>query len=253
MQTNRWWQTRAILSAVTIELKTSYMSGQRVAKKPPVYVFDDFVTEAECSHIINLVRKRLKVAKVTHATSVEVSEGRTGSNAWIKHDATPVIRGLVARVSELTGIPTAHAESLQVVHYEESQEYRPHYDAWDLSTEKGMLRTKNGGQRLVTALMYLNEVEAGGGTGFPKLKLELDPMPGRMVLFHNVEPGTTQLHDKSKHGGLPVEAGEKWACNLWFRAERYVRSGQRGAAQSGRGAGSKKQRKAQRSARRRNR
>ena len=114
------------------------------------------------------------------------------------------------------------------------------------------------GQRLVTALMYLNDVDAGGSTGFPKLDLEVDPIPGRMVLFHNVKPkrGRDLRHEKSLHGGMPVHAGEKWACNLWFRAEPYTRpANARGISHTARrpSPNAKKNRKSQKAARRRNR
>jgi prolyl 4-hydroxylase len=124
-------------------------------------------------------------------------------------------------VSELVDIPVHHSESMQVVHYAESQEYRPHFDGWDLSTEKGRLRTENGGQRVLTALMYLNEPAGGGGTSFPKLEIEVEAKPGRLVIFHNIADEETNLHPHSLHGGMPVGDGEKWACNLWFRARPY--------------------------------
>jgi prolyl 4-hydroxylase len=138
---------------------------------------------------------------------------------------------LVKRVSNLVGIPVRHAESLQVVHYGETQEYKPHFDAYDMTTEKGQQRTAKGGQRLVTALMYLNEVEDGGGTIFPKLDLEVEARPGRMVIFHNVGDNDLEdltRHRHSLHGGSPVWGGQKWACNLWFRQFPYDTNTTRG-------------------------
>lgn len=238
-----------------LELKHRYEIGKVVAKDPLVTVIDDYVTEAERAHIIKLGRQGLSAAKVSTVGDNAYSEKRTGSVAWIKHDQTPMIRSLVRRVSELVGIPVVHAESLQVVHYAETEEYKTHFDAYDLGTEKGKLRTAKGGQRLVTALMYLNEVEAGGGTGFPKLKLEVEPVPGRMVLFHNTSSRSHDRHRKSLHGGLPVIAGEKWACNLWFRAEPYQSSTAAGgkSRRAGNRPPARRNRKSQKAARRRNR
>ncbi len=238
-----------------VQLKERYELGDIVATDPLVTVIDDFVTEAERSHIIKLGRQGLGAAKVSTMGDNAYSEKRTGSVAWVSHDQTPVVRNLVRRVSDIVEIPIGHAESLQVIHYGETEEYKTHFDAYDLNTEKGRLRTAKGGQRLLTALMYLNDVEAGGGTGFPKLKLEVEPIPGRIVLFHNIAPGSENRHKKSLHGGLPVIAGEKWACNLWFRAHPYQSGPGPGASsRSGRGrSGDKKNRKSQKAARRRNR
>ena len=72
--------------------------------------------------------------------------------------------------------------------------------------------------------MYLNDVEDGGSTIFPKLDLEVEAKPGRMVIFHNLADHTLvdfTRHPKSLHGGSPVWGGQKWAANLWFRALPY--------------------------------
>ena len=214
-----------------MQLRDSYDLGAEAACDPLVQVIDDFVTETERSHIIRLTADKLDTALVSAVGAAKTSDGRTGSVAWVKHDHTPIVRGLVKRVSNLVGIPVRHAESLQVVHYGETQEYKPHFDAYDMTTEKGQQRTAKGGQRLVTALMYLNEVEDGGGTIFPKLDLEVEARPGRMVIFHNVGDNDLEdltRHRHSLHGGSPVWGGQKWACNLWFRQFPYDTNTTRG-------------------------
>ena len=195
-----------------------------MANDPLVQVIDGFVTEAECNHIVDLSTGRLETALVSAVGEATTSDGRTGSVAWIRHDQTSVVHGLVQRVSDLIGIPVSNAESLQVVHYGVTEEYKPHFDAYDMATEKGQQRTAKGGQRVVTALMYLNAVEGGGGTNFPNLDLQIEALPGRMVLFHNVGDHTLDdmtRHSQALHGGAPVSRGEKWACNLWFRQRPY--------------------------------
>ncbi|MFT4863936.1 MAG: prolyl 4-hydroxylase [Ilumatobacter sp.] len=210
---------------MSLRLRDSYELGKEVASDPLVQVIDDFVTEAERHHIIHLSADRLDTALVSTVGNATTSSGRTGRVGWVKHDETAVVHSLVERVSGLVGIPIGHAESLQVVHYGKAQEYRPHFDAYDMNTEKGLQRTKQGGQRIVTALMYLNEVEDGGSTIFPKLNLEVEAKPGRIAIFHNLADHTLTdftRHPRSLHGGSPVYAGQKWACNLWFRAAPIV-------------------------------
>jgi prolyl 4-hydroxylase len=209
---------------MAVRLRDRYHVGERVADDPVVQVIDDFVTDHERHHVVGLAFGNTEQALVSAVGESKQSQGRTGSVCWVKHDQTAVVRGLVKRVSNLVGIPVRHAESLQVVHYAETQQYRPHYDAYDLATEKGRQRTAVGGQRVVTALMYLNEVAEGGGTAFPNLGLEIEARPGRLVVFHNIGDHSGDdltRHPDSLHGGSPVWVGEKWACNLWFRAEPY--------------------------------
>ena len=206
---------------MALTLKSGYEIGTQIHDDPVVWVIDDFASSDECEHIIELASGRIERAKVSTLGTNTVSERRTGSVCWVKHDETQLVASVVGRVATLVEVPVAHAESLQVIHYGPTQEYQPHYDAWDIMTEKGQEKTKVGGNRAVTALLYLNEVEAGGGTGFPKLDVEVDPLPGRLCIFHDLIPGRSNRHRNSLHGGLPVVAGEKWACNLWFRERPY--------------------------------
>ena len=226
-----------------IILKDAYDVGHQVADDPLVWVVDDFVTAEERQHVLDLAVDRMDGAKVSRLGQNAASEKRTGRVGWIKHDETPIVRTVVKRVGDLVGLPVTHAESLQVVHYGETQQYKPHFDAWDTSTPKGKEKTRRGGNRLVTALIYLNEVEAGGATGFPKLEVEVEAVPGRLCLFHDLVTGSSDRHPHSLHGGLPVEAGEKWACNLWFREHRYQQSAGRTSRTGGGGKPAPKRKK----------
>lgn len=209
---------------MAVPLRQGYDIGRQAADDPIVWIVDDFVTQVEQDHIVELGSRNLEAAKVSRLGASAESEKRTGSVGWVKHHETPMIRALVRRVGDLVGLPATHAESLQVVHYGASQQYRPHFDAWDVTTAKGKQKTAGAGNRLVTALMYLNDVGAGGATSFPELGIEIEAVPGRLCLFHNLIDGSSERHPKSLHAGTPVAEGEKWACNLWFR-ERKMQQG----------------------------
>ncbi len=149
------------------------------------------------------------------------SAGRTNSLAWVKHDHDPVVNRLAERIADLIGLPLENAESYQVIRYDVTQEYRSHFDAYDLSTERGQRCCARGGQRLVTVLGYLTPVEAGGATRFPNMNLDVEPAPGRLLIFHNCHRGTNERHPDSLHQGSPVDKGRKWAFNLWFHERRF--------------------------------
>lgn len=206
---------------MTLNLRHHYDIGQRVNDEPLIQVCENFLQADEMADLIAAAQSHLQRAVVSDAKAGAVSPGRTNQNCWVGHRQSQAIGRLCDRLSQLIGLPLQQAESLQVIHYKETQEYRPHYDAWDASTERGQRCMARGGQRLVTCLLYLNDVTEGGGTYFPQLDLEVRAIQGRLLLFHNCEPGTTLRHPDSLHGGQPVLRGEKWACNLWFRERSY--------------------------------
>lgn len=205
------------------DLPLDYPGGTRLRESPAVWLFENFASEEELAALREAAWEQLKPAQVSGDKDGYISAGRSGSNCWVRHNHDPLTLAVAQRISTLVGIPLVNAESYQVVHYGPGQEYRPHFDGWDANTDRGKRCMERGGQRLVTTLLYLNHVEAGGATGFPKLELDVNPIPGSLLLFHNCHPGTTLRHEFSLHGGLPVDAGEKWAANLWFRERSYQR------------------------------
>lgn len=189
--------------------------------EPRVYTVDNFLSPAECKHLIDIAQNQeMKRAFVSGPNEGVVSQGRTNDLCWVKHFHTSGTGNIATKVAALVGLPLTHAENFQLIRYDVGAEYRPHFDAFDPRTEAGARTMKDGGQRVITVLGYLNTVQKGGGTSFPKLKIRVPAEEGKLLVFHNCKAGTEVRHPKSLHAGLPVEAGEKWAFNLWFRAER---------------------------------
>ncbi len=191
---------------------------------PHVLVKENFISSDDCNHFINICKNRLKNALVSNNQKGMVSAGRSGKNCWLNHDHDSVTIKVAERISKIVDIPLSHAEIFQVIYYDETQEYRSHYDGWlHNNSEKSNRCMKYGGQRIVTALCYLNDVEEGGCTGFPRLNIEVSPQKGKLLIFHNViegsgkETGRSERHPLSEHAGRPVIKGHKWAFNLWFR------------------------------------
>lgn len=197
-------------------VRSHYPGSTPVHNEPLVCVFDDFISTREIRRLKAAAEDRLEPARVMENSGSINRNGRTGSVCWIRKDHDDVISALADRVSDLVGIALTQAEPFQLVHYGPAQSYAPHYDGWDAETEAGRRCLVRGGQRLVTCLLYLNDA-AGSGTLFPRIGKTVEARRGRLLVFHNCVAGGTVLHPHSLHGGLPVRAGEKWVCNLWFR------------------------------------
>ncbi len=201
--------------------EASCAAGQRLRDAPRIEMFDGLITPEECAHLIEIAQPKTRRSQVSGEAGGWHSEGRTNALAWVRHDHDAQVLAVATRVAERVGLPLVHAESLQVIHYRPGQEYRPHFDAYDMSTDKGKRYTARGGQRMVTALAYLTAVEAGGETGFPRLDLDIVPRVGSVLIWHNCLPGTTVCDPRTYHHGKPPVRGDKWAFNLWFHERPY--------------------------------
>jgi len=202
-------------------LRRDFDGGVRLNEEPLIHCWDDLLSAEACAQVIAAASPRMGRSQVSGAARGVVSGGRTSSRAWVKHAHDAGVFAAASRISAAIGLPLSHAEPLQVIHYAPGQEYRPHFDAYDLSTEKGRLYCARGGQRLVTALAYLSAVEEGGETAFPRLGLAVRPRRGRLLVFYNCLPGTTRCDPRTYHQGCAPVRGEKWAFNLWFHERPY--------------------------------
>jgi tetratricopeptide (TPR) repeat protein len=199
-------------------LKSDYEATTRYSTSPLVAVRNNVISPIESAYLIELAKPLMNQAAVVgQSTRDDISGERTGWSCYLAFDRDEVVNSIGQRIADIIGYPLNQAEPMQVIYYGPGQEYRPHFDAFDLNTLEGQEAAKKGGQRLVTSLVYLNKVESGGSTWFPQLQITVPALPGRMLIFHNTTNDLKERHPLSKHAGMPVHKGEKWAFNLWFR------------------------------------
>jgi prolyl 4-hydroxylase len=72
------------------------------------------------------------------------------------------------------------------------------------------------GQRFMTCMIYLNNIEAGGGTEFANLGHTFEGKAGRLLIWNNLD-GDGNPNHATLHHGLPVEKGYKAVITKWFR------------------------------------
>jgi prolyl 4-hydroxylase len=63
----------------------------------------------------------------------------------------------------------------------------------------------------MSAILYLNDVEEGGGTWFDKFDLMINPEAGKLLLFPSNFPYT--------HQAMPPLSGQKYILVTWFGME----------------------------------
>ena len=130
---------------------------------------------------------------------------------------------LLEKIQKLTNKPFGHMELPQVARYTDSQRYVEHYDG-EPNTSASSAFLSNGGQRVCTVLLYLNDVAHGGATAFPRLDVCVQPCKGRAIVFF---PGTLdgELDMAALHAALPA-VDTKFVSQVWVRQRPYDAEGQ---------------------------
>jgi prolyl 4-hydroxylase len=113
------------------------------------------------------------------------------------------------RLAALSGTKVEWGEPLQILRYRPGQQYHPHVD-W--------LGAEN--PRILTALIYINDENAGGETAFVKSGLKVRGRKGDVLVFSSVD-GEGRFEPLSEHAGLPVTSGTKYLTSRWIRAGRH--------------------------------
>ncbi|XP_039040275.1 probable prolyl 4-hydroxylase 4, partial [Hibiscus syriacus] len=184
---------------------------KQVSWKPRAFVYEGFLTDLECDHLISLVKSELKRSAVADNVSGEskLSEFRTSSGMFIAKAKDPIVDGIEDKISTWTFLPEENGEGIQVLRYEHGQKYEPHYDYF---VDK--VNIARGGHRIATVLMYLTNVTKGGETVFPEAEV-LKPKRGDALLFFSLYPNAIP-DPSSLHAGCPVIEGEKWSATKWI-------------------------------------
>uniref|UniRef100_A0A2P2IV07 procollagen-proline 4-dioxygenase n=1 Tax=Rhizophora mucronata TaxID=61149 RepID=A0A2P2IV07_RHIMU len=211
---------------------------KQVSWKPRAFVYEGFLTDLECDHMISLAKSELKRSAVADNMSGKstLSEVRTSSGMFIPKGKDPIIAGIEEKISLWTFLPKDNGEDIQVLRYEHGQKYDPHYDYF-----VDNVNIARGGHRLATVLMYLTDVAKGGETVFPsaeetsrrrapatdeslsecaKKGIAVKPRRGDALLFFSLHPNAIP-DPSSLHAGCPVIEGEKWSATKWIHVDSF--------------------------------
>lgn len=179
-------------------------------EEPLVVVLGNVLSEEECDELIKLSKDKLHRSKI--GGTGEVNRLRTSSSMFLLEGENDLVARIEKRISFIMNIPVEHGEGLQVLNYQMGQEYKAHFDFF--SNSKAVTN-----QRISTLVMYLNDVEQGGETYFPKLNFSVSPQKGMAVYFEYFYNDPT-MNELTLHGGAPVIMGDKWAATQWMRRKR---------------------------------
>lgn len=180
-------------------------------EEPLVVILGNVLSGEECDELIRLAKDNMQRSKI--GTTREVNELRTSSSMFLEESENEIVARVEKRISSIMNIPIEHGEGLQILKYMPGQEYKAHYDFFS-STSKAA-----NNNRISTLVMYLNDVEDGGETFFPKLNFSVTPQKGTAVYFEYFYTDQN-VNELTLHGGATVIAGEKWVATQWMRKQK---------------------------------
>lgn len=187
-----------------------YPGRENLNVEPPVFLIPNFLSLSECETLIEKAKGNLRPSRVREkGTGTLIKHpGRTSESCSFGYE----LQWLISRVEKATGLPRTHQEPAQITRYKKGQFYRAHHD---------FLRTPDGkpGQRLVTFLIYLNEVRRGGCTFFKNLNLRVKPEIGSAVIFF--PSGIDEKGDERYLHEAEMTEDEKWVTQIWVRSRPY--------------------------------
>ncbi len=181
-----------------------------------IYGVSNFLSEAECQRLIATIDD---VARPSLTYDGNRSGGRTSYSGDVD-PWDPFTLMLQRRIDDLVGLDPDTGETIQGQRYTPGQEFCPHFDHFNPDQPFWDREMGRGGQRSWTAMAYLNAVEEGGSTDFPKVDLSIPPQRGALLVWNNMAVDGTP-NPNSLHAGRPVVKGTKYVLTKWYRTRAW--------------------------------
>jgi len=210
------------LRQVGDKVRASLSANKGVFRVPvdraELWLVENFFDAVECGRLMALIDE------VARPSPIYDADGLPGFRTSYTGDfdpRDPFVRKIRRRIDRLLNINPAYGEPLQGQRYLVGQEFKAHEDWFPRGSPHWDHEQRRGGQRSFTAMAYLNAVEAGGATDFPRLGIAVDPRPGMLVIWNNADAAGVPS-PWTIHAGLPVQHGVKYVLTQWYRTRRWV-------------------------------
>jgi prolyl 4-hydroxylase len=185
-----------------------------------IFIVREFLDRSDCETLVAAIDAHRIPSKLLSPTADP--EFRTSESCNLDPQ-DPFVQKIEARIAGLLAIDRPHGETIQGQRYAPGQRFKLHHDFFERDQPYWEEMNRTGGQRTWTAMIFLNEPEAGGETAFPKTHITVTPRTGNMLVWNNLniigEPNYFSLHE-----GRPVTAGVKYIITKWHRERPWTYS-----------------------------
>ena len=181
--------------------------------KLEMFIVRDFLDPATCAAMIARIDARRRPSTI--ADDLGEAAFRTSETCDLD-GGDAAVAAVDAAIADLLGIDAAFGEPIQGQRYAPGQEFKPHTDTFEPGRADYFEHCAEAGNRTWTAMVYLNDVEAGGATRFKALGKTIQPERGKLLAWNNLladgRPNPATLHQ-----GMKVRRGTKYIVTKWFR------------------------------------
>jgi prolyl 4-hydroxylase len=182
-----------------------------------IFTVGDFFTAEECGRLMAMIDA---VAQPSLNFDPAYASGYRTSYSGDVDPHDPFVKTLQQRIDRLLGIDPLFGETIQGQRYLPGQQFKAHTDWFPANTPYWAREREVGGQRSFTAMAFLNPVEEGGTTDFPRLGLRIEPRPGTLLIWNNADPEGVP-NPWTIHAGAPVVRGIKYIITKWYRTRKW--------------------------------
>lgn len=134
--------------------------------------------------------------------------------------ADPAVIELERHLLSLSGIDAQFGEPVQGQRYSVGQEFKPHTDYFAPGGRDFETYCAVAGQRTWTFMVYLNEVQSGGGTRFKAINKIFQPEVGKLLCWNN-RRADSSVNPNSLHHGMKVRKDLKYVITKWYREKPW--------------------------------
>ena len=174
----------------TIEINSSNenneISSSIINARPKIIQLSGLLNNEECKYILSQCKNGNKQNK-----------GRL--SYWVKNDNNNIDK-ILDKFSTIVGIKDkSYFESMNIMEYPVGTDHGCHFDAFDLTSERGKDFSKNRGQRLYTFVCLLNENndKSNGRVEFRDYPKDIILNQGDSVLYKNTENEGTPIFQRN--------------------------------------------------------
>ena len=211
-------------------INKEYPGLEWIHKEPNIFIVHDFLTNDECDNVINLMKDKKMVNAYISGGNQDLDYRKCLTKTIFK--TTPEFnhfKRFRKKVSCLIDVNENQLEVTNLTRYLGNENFfKKHKDAYEYGSgfERGFT-TKKVFNRVVTVIVYLNDVQTGGETRFNDIDIDIKPKKGMALIFFpgliptSKKPGHPA--DNTTHEALPPIGEEKWILQQWVWSGPYLK------------------------------